>query len=94
MAIHDEVAVGSLFVLAHARLDQRRVFHCRKAEGEIFTNALQRGWADDSLAVSGIESRAASVISHLEAAAIAVGDAVEETLAVIAPHGKLGVGET
>src|SRR5271169_905780 len=93
MAIHDEITVGSLLVLADAGFDQRRIFHRRKAERDIFANALQRGLAHHPLAGSRVESVAACIIGHLEAAAIVAWDAVEETLAVVAPHRKMRVGE-
>ncbi len=88
-----KLTVGSLLVLADASLDQRSVFHRRKAEGDIFANALQRCRADHSLAIRRIERAAARVIGDLKAATVAARDAVEETLAVIAPHWKMRVGE-
>src|SRR5271170_1989221 len=93
MAIHDEVAVGSLLVLADTGLEQRSVFHRGKPESNICTNALQRCLAHYSLAVGRIEGAAASVVGNLEAAVVAAGDAVKEAVAVIAPHGKLRVGK-
>jgi len=73
MAIQNKAAVGSLLVLAHARLDERSIFHRRKSGGDIFANALQRRRADDSFAVCGIERFSARVVGHLEAAAVAAG---------------------
>ena len=93
MAVHDEVAVGSLLVLADARLDQRSIFHRGKTESNIFADALQGRLTDHSFAEGGIEGAAAGVIGDLEAAAVASWDAVEEAVAVIAPHGKMRVGE-
>src|SRR5882672_9978640 len=93
MAIQNEVTVGSLLVLTNARLDQRCVFHRGKTKRDVFTNTLQRSRADYSLAVCRIEGAATRVVGDLEAAAVAAGDAVEESFAVIAPHGKMSVGE-
>src|SRR5258708_397414 len=93
MAIHNEVTVRCLLVLADARLDQRSIFQRGKTEGNIFAYALQRSLTDDSLAVCGIECTTARVIGHLETTAVASGDAVEEALAVIAPHGEVRIGE-
>src|ERR1700679_431330 len=93
MPIHNEVAVGSLLILANPGLDQRSVFHRGKTKGHIFAHSLQRCLAEHALAGSRIERPAARVIGDFEAAPIASWDAVEETLAVVAPHWKMRVGE-
>ena len=87
------MTVGALLILADAGFDQWSVFHRRKAKGEIFANALQRGSADDSLAARGIEDGTARVIGYFEAATIASGNAVEEAVAVVAPHRNMSIGE-
>src|ERR1700683_1607252 len=93
MAIDYEVGVGGLFVLADSSFDQRSIFHCGKAEGQIFADSFERSWAYDSLAACGIERGAASVGGYFGSAPIAAGDAVEKTVAVITPHWKMIVGE-
>ena len=93
MPIHNEVTVRSLLVLADARLDQWSVFHRWKTEGNILANTSQRRVAHNSFARGGIEVVTARVIGDLEAASIAAWNTVEEALAVVAPDGKLRVGE-
>src|ERR1017187_3158389 len=91
MAIQNKVAVESLLVLAHARLEKRSVFHRRKPQRKIFAHALQRRLSDDSPAASGIERGPARVVGHLETAAVAAGDAVEKSFSMISPHRKMRV---
>ena len=89
MAIYDEVAIGSLLVLADAGLNQRGIFHRREPEGEIFAHALQRCRTDHSFAERGIEGGAARIVGYFEPAPVAAGDAVEEAVTVVAPHRKM-----
>src|ERR1700691_415615 len=93
MAIDDEMAVGSLLVLADARLDQRSIFHSGKAKSKIFANPLQGHLADNALATRRIERRTARVVCHFEAAAAAAWNPVEKTFAMVAPNRKMQVGE-
>src|SRR5271168_4145185 len=93
MAIHNEITVLGLLVLANAGFDQRSVFHRGKAEGDIFANPLQCRLTDHALAVRRIERAAPRIVGHLESALVVARDAVEEALAVVAPHGKMLVRE-
>src|SRR5258708_2713549 len=94
MAVNDEVAVGSLLVLAHAGFDERSIFQGGEAKGEILANCAQCSCGDYSFTGSGIERGAASVIRNLEAAAAAPRNAVDETATVIGPDRKMSVAET
>ena len=80
MAIHDEMAVGRLLVLADARLDERRIFHRGKAESHVLADSLQGRRADNSLAGGGIEFTATRIVGDFEPSAVAARDAVEEAL--------------
>src|SRR5437660_2208240 len=93
MTINDEVAVGSLLVLADSSLDQRSSLQRRKAEVEIFANSVQCFRADDPLAGSGVERRAAGVDSYFEAAPVVSRNAVDESSVVISPDRQLPVAE-
>ena len=93
MAIDYEVGVGGLFVLADSRFDQWSVFYRGKAEHQIFADSFERSWAYHSLAACGIERGTAGVVGYFKSATIAAGDAVEKTVAVVAPNWKMIVGE-
>src|SRR5580704_7211592 len=93
MAIHDEMAVGSLFVLADARFDERRILHRGKTESHVLADSLQGRRADNSLAGRGIEFTSTRIVGDFEPPAVVAWDAVEESLAMIAPHGQLGISE-
>src|SRR5271165_511219 len=94
MPVHNEITVGRLLILADAGFDQRSFFHRGESEGDVFTNPRQCRLTDDLLPGSRIESGAPRIIGHLEAAAVVARDAVEKSLAVVAPHRKMLVGET
>src|SRR5580704_13754986 len=83
MALHDEVAVGRLLVLADPRLDQRSILHCRKTEREILANPFQCCLADYSLTIRRIERVTACIVGHFESAPVASGDAIEEAVAMV-----------
>ena len=93
MPIHDEVVVGSLLILADSRLDQRRVFHGRKAQGQVFAHGSQPVGIHYPLAVGGVEGRAAGVVGDFEAASLVAGNAVAEAVAVLGPNRKMAVVE-
>src|SRR5438270_8328620 len=86
MTVDNELAVGRLFILADAGLNQRSIFQGREAEDQILTNELQRLRADHSFSRGGIEDRTAGVICNFETTARVPRDAIKETTAMVAPH--------
>src|SRR5580704_4153883 len=94
MTVDDEVAVGSLLVLADASFKQWRLFQGREAEADVLANVFERVGADDALAVGGIEGGAAGVVGDLEAAPSAAGNAVTKTPVMVTPDGQMAVAET
>ena len=94
VSVHDEVTVGSLFVLANASLDERRVFQGRKTERYILANILQCLRTYHPLTVRRIEFRTACVVGDLEASAVASGNSVAKATAMIGPDGQVRVAES
>ena len=91
MTVDNELAVGSLLVLADTGLDQRSIFQGREAEGQILADECQRLFADDPFSRSRIEGRAARVVCNFETAALVSRNAIKETAAMVAPHRHLAV---
>src|SRR5580698_10124445 len=69
MAIDDEVAVRSLFILADAGFEQRSIFEGGEAEGNIFADAFQRFLTHDTFAVRRVEVRSAGVVGDFKSTA-------------------------
>src|ERR1700756_2201733 len=93
MTVHNEVAVGRLFILADSSLDEGRMFQGREAKANILPDVFQRFWADDPLACSRIEIGSAGIIGDLETPPIAAGNAVAKSPEVIRPDRHLVVAE-
>src|SRR5579863_3179813 len=93
MAIHDEVAVGSLLILADAGLKERRVFQSREAEAEIFADVSQRFLVDHALTTRRIEGGTAGIVGDLESPPIAAWDAIHKRFAMVAPDRQVGISE-
>src|SRR6266550_4290997 len=78
MVIDDEVLVGRLFVLAHARLEQRRALQPRKPVPDVVARDLERCFGRCALPIRGIEHRPSGVVCDLEAPPLVAWDAVHE----------------
>src|SRR5437762_4705430 len=85
MVIDDEVLVRRLFVLAHARLEQRRALQAGKPVPDVVARDLERCFGRGALAIRGIEHRPSRVVGDLEAPPLVAGDAVHEARPVIRP---------
>src|SRR5215468_9140683 len=85
MAIHDEVAIDCLLILADPSLYQGRILERRKAPAQVFARPLKACIADAPFTVSRIELRATRVVGHLEAAVLIARDSIHERLAMISP---------
>src|SRR5262249_42930774 len=82
MSIDEEVAVRSVLVLTHARLDQRRVLERGKAPRDVATDRAQSFRAHSATAPLGIERRAVIVERDLHAAVLNVRGAVHFVVVV------------
>jgi len=92
MAIHDEVAVGSLLVLADAGLDQRSIFHRRKRNAIYSRTSFSVAWLTTLSPVVG--SKAAPRVSSATLKPRRhCRECRRESFSVIAPHWKIRVGE-
>src|SRR5947207_9085112 len=78
MVIDDEVLVRRLFVLAHARLEQRRALQAGKPVPDVVARDLERCFGRGALAIRGIEHRPSGVVCDLEAPPLVAWDAVHE----------------
>src|SRR3984885_11223323 len=85
MPIDDQMIVGAVLVLADAGLDQRRVFHRRKAEGEVIANRLHSGLAHRSFSGRRIEVWSSRVVGNLESATIRGWNAINKPVAIVGP---------
>src|SRR5215470_6140751 len=88
MAVDDEVVVRCVFVLADAGFNQRSAFQPREAEADVITCSLQSLLRNHSIYGRGVEFGAARIISDLESATLVAGNAIQEAVTVICPHGK------
>src|SRR5687767_14694250 len=86
MTVDDELAVGTVFVLAHLGPENG----CVLQRGEATAHERAERTLDVEgrypAPVRGIELRASRVIGHLESAVQVAGDAVNEMVAEIDPH--------
>jgi len=94
MAVDDEMTVRRLLILADTRFDQRCIFQGREAEGDVFTDILQRFGIDYAFAARWIEVRSAGVVGDLESTAIAAWDAVVKLATMICPHRTVRIVES
>src|SRR5712671_584558 len=85
MSIDDEVVVRRVFVLAHASLEERRVFHPRKAIGKVASRLSQTVVVDQSLSEGRIELAPTGIVRQFEAAVLVPGNSVHKVVAVIRP---------
>ncbi len=91
VAVDDEIGVGRGLVLAHPRLDDRRVGHRRKPPSHVSTRQPDGLRVDLPLAVRGIERRAVAIRRELHAPTGDRGQAVHRGV-VVDPAGEpLGV---
>src|SRR5213592_1800814 len=86
--IDDEMLVGRLFVLADARLEQRRAFQAGEPVGEIVARDLEGVGTGDSGLSGRIDDGSSGIVGHFEAAPLVTRDAVHEARAVIRPDGQ------
>src|SRR6266536_4100089 len=94
MAVNDEVMVRSVFVLAHAGFNQRRILHSREPKAHIFPHRLEALGTGHTFACGRVKVRAATVIRDFEPASPIFRrkisrNAVHETVALVGPHRKL-----
>src|SRR5271167_4070703 len=89
MTVDDQIVVGAVFVLADAGLQQRRVFHRRKAEGDVIASELDAILTHLAFAGSRIEVGSSRIVGELESAAVRGGDAVDKAFMMIAPDWQL-----
>src|SRR5271156_146926 len=94
MPVDDQVIVRAVFVLADAGLNQRRVFHRRKAEGDVIANRFQSGFAHYSFSGSRIELRASRIVGDLESTSVGGWDAIDEVVAIVGPDWQLRFRKT
>src|SRR5690348_17920975 len=93
MAVHDEILVRRVLVLAHPRLDYWRALQTRKAKLHIFADVPDRFRRWYALLRSRISLRPARIIGRLETAPLIARDSVEHTgRPVVDPRGHLGFG--
>src|ERR1700685_4805700 len=85
MPIDDQMIVWAVLVLADACLDQRRVFHRRKAEGEVIASCLQSWLAHRSFSGRRIEVWSSRVVGNLESATIRGWNAINKPVAIVGP---------
>ena len=90
MAVNQKVAVGSVFILADTGLQDRSIVHCRKMFFQEAAKVVDRGGLNYAAAAIGIEGRAVTVKSDLEAAVFDVGKGIRDIgMAMMQPHGHL-----
>src|SRR5580658_6667978 len=89
MPVDNQVIVRTIFVLADASFDQRRVFHRGKAEGNVIANRFQSGFAHYSFSGSRIELRASRIVGNLESAPIGGWNAIDKAVAIVGPDWQL-----
>jgi hypothetical protein len=87
MAIKNEVVVECVFILANASFDDGRIFQAGKPVGEVLTDFGNRSATGDTLSRGRIELRSAGVVGYLEASLLVARDSIEESAAVVCPHG-------
>src|SRR5690349_3214502 len=89
MSVQKEVAVRSVFVLAHSRFHQRRVFHRRQTLLQMFAHLAHALCADKAIAGLQIEALAVFVACNLDPAVLNIGHSVK-LIAMVQPnrHGR------
>src|SRR5579863_3647932 len=76
MPVDQKISVGSIFVLADARLDHRRIAHCRKTAGNVFLNHFSLGRRRQARLRVGIDALSMMVERNLQPAAFDVRHSV------------------
>src|SRR5947209_2899440 len=95
MAVNDEVQIGSIFVLAHARFCECRVAKSGEAARDVVFGTHSSVHVGCAVGRVGVEVRAVDVRSYLEPAMLEVGNAVVLLIAgTVSPHGKRADSET
>ncbi len=77
MLIDQEISVRSVFVLADARFDYRRIFERGETAGEEFARGGEGFGSGDARLRVGIDGGAVAIVGDFEAAGFEVGHAVE-----------------
>src|SRR5687768_8574794 len=93
MAVDQEMAVGTVFVLADPRLDQRRTGQGGKAHRQVVSRLFDAGGGRDAVAGGRIERLSARVVGNLEASVLVTRDTIEERLSELSPDGQIFVAE-
>ena len=89
MPVDDQMTVRTVLVLANAGLDQRRVFHGRKAESDVIARSIESFLVYRSFAGGRIELWSPRVIGDFESAPICCWNTVDKAVAVIGPDRQL-----
>src|SRR5579859_5448714 len=92
MTVDQEIAVRSVFVLADARFDDRRVAQGGEATAQIIAHEAE-SFAGNALDAIGINRRAVTVAGDFHAAVFEIGHAVN-LLSHIEPRGEISSGVT
>src|SRR5215472_7431940 len=94
MAIHDEVGIGCVLVLADACFQQRRVCQPRETKSDVLAGGANILLIHNALTISRIEPRSADIAGNLESMTAIRRHAVEEPIPVIGPNRKLALAES
>src|SRR5262249_13643737 len=79
MAVHQEMVIGGVLVLADAGLDERRSLERGETHRDVFARRGKTLGGRRALAARRVEVGTAGVVGDLEAAILVARDSVEET---------------
>src|SRR5215469_16325874 len=90
MPIDNEVRVRTVFVLAHASLNQGSIRHSGEAEGHVLANRLEQLPSDHPLSPGWIKNRTTGVIGNFETPSQVSRNSIVKASSMVRPNRQLG----